>query len=79
MTTITQLEKSLERTRKQVLKGKCLKGDFGIIECQKSIKEEIEYSGKSLHQLYVEYITRALKDGMFNTTMIVACELLMKG
>lgn len=77
MKTITQLEKSLERTRKEAAKGKGFKGDFGITECQKSIKQEIEYTGKSLHELYVEYISRALTDTMFNTTMIVACELLM--
>lgn len=78
MRTITELERTLEKERKDVAKGKLLKGMFGINECKKSIEFDLKYSGKTLNELYVEYITHCLKSNMYNSLMIVACELIMK-
>lgn len=77
--TITQLEKTLETERKQVEKGQLMNGTFGIKECIKSIKWDMEYLHKSIEEIYIEQINYCLTRAFHNTLMVIACEIIMKG
>lgn len=52
-------------------------GTFGINAC----KEEIEWKKEHLHQSYFqqleEYVERANNEFLFNSTMVLACWLLI--
>ena len=79
MKTITELENELKAIRKGVAKGKYQEGMFGIKECKKAIKWDVDYFKKPLEKTYAELVARGLNEVGFNTNMIVACELMMKG
>lgn len=80
--TIKELEErvsKLERQLKTKKYGKWLKeGMFGYYECCKAVGEDTIRHGKTIQELYAEYISRALLDPMFNTMMIVAAQHLLK-
>lgn len=48
-------------------------GIFGIRACKKSIRREIENTGKTLDDLLDEYVKRANTDIFFNQAMVLAC------
>ena len=60
-------------------------GDFGITECKRSIKWQIEFEKKynkvelSLYTLLERYVRRANEDKFFNDAMILACWELING
>lgn len=76
--TVKELNDVLAKERKLYLKGKDIDGPFGINACKDSVEYKL-ISGKSLKQIYIELVNRALKDEPgFNHTMIFACELMME-
>ena len=72
--TTKQLEEILVKERKNAHED----GMFGIAECKKSIKWQMETFKQTLEEVYVELVRRALTEWGFNTYMIVACERLME-
>lgn len=72
--TLTQLEAVLVKERKEAQRS----GAYGLDECKKEIKWQLEYSKTTLEDLYVQYIKRGLTETLFNTYMIIACEQLME-
>ena len=75
------LEQILEKEKANRHEG----GDFGITECKRSIKWQIDFEKKynkvdlSLYELLERYVRRANEDAFFNGAMVLACWELING
>lgn len=72
--TIAKLEEQLKKDRLNASK----EGKYGLSACKDSIRWEIKNQNKTIDEIYVELVNRALTDAFFNTNMIVACEQMIE-
>ena len=75
------LEQIIEKEKARRHEG----GEFGIAECKRSIKFNVEFEKKynkvdlSLYTLLERYVRRANEDKLFNDAMVLACWELING
>ena len=73
------MKKSLEQILEREKAHRHEDGDYGIAECKRSIKYQIEFEKKynkvelSLYSLLERYVRRANEDTLFNDAMVLAC------
>lgn len=79
------MAKTLEQILEKEKEYRCEDGDFGIKECKRSIKYQIDFEKKynkadlSLYTLLERYVRRANEDVLFNNRMVLACWELING
>ena len=64
---------TLEQIIKEERQHRTLGGQFGIDACKESIRFDVEFTGKHLHDLLEEYVDIANRDMFFNRAMVLAC------
>lgn len=75
---LNELNAIVEKEKKMVKQGKLLDGAFGVNACKDAIEFKKGYTKKTLKEIYAELVVRGLNENCFNTTMIVACEIMME-
>lgn len=73
--TVERLSQILDEDRKAVAKGEHIEGLFDVKGCRHSIEWSLQY--KSLEEIYLNLVNKALTEQGFNTLMIIACEQML--